>query len=175
MKRHNNILLSAPNSKDIPQTLSIKTSKLPGRMGFGIAVPSPGEAIPYLQITQGLQINRIGDLNTFGFKTVIDLGTNEEIAKKHRAETEELGMHYINISVKGFIPTVRQVKYFTQVVVSFSSDNLLIYAPNSKLLGTMWAAHQINLGAPIDYAINQGKKLGMEVAQETILRNRHGL
>jgi protein tyrosine phosphatase (PTP) superfamily phosphohydrolase (DUF442 family) len=174
MTRHDDIVLTTPGGKSLPQTLTYMTSKLPGRMGFGIAIPNPGQAIPYLQATRGHQINRIAELKAFGFETVIDLGTPEKTAKLHRAETEALGMRYINIPVNGAVPSQEQVNDFTQKVVDASSDMLLVYAPTSALLGTMWAAYRINLGAPIEFAIRQGNKLGMEAEQETALRNRSG-
>lgn len=172
VNRHNDIVLTTPDGIPVPQTLSLKTSKLPGRMGYGIAVPDPGRAIPYLQATHGRQINRIAELHSFGFKTVIDLGTPEKTAQLHRSETEALGMRYINIPVNGAVPSQKQVDDFTQKVVDASDDMLLVYAPNSVLLGTMWAAYRINLGAPVEFAMNQGRKLGMEPEQEAILRNR---
>ncbi len=175
MNRHDDVVLTTPGGKPLPQTLTYKTSKLPGRMGYGIAIPDPGRAIPYLQATSGHQINRIAELKTFGFEAVIDLGTPEKTAQLHRSETEELGMRYISIPVDGKIPSQKQVNDFTQKVVDASSDMLLVYAPNSALLGTMWAAYLINLGAPVEFAIKQGNELGMEVEQEAIIRHRSGL
>jgi len=172
MNRHDDAVLTTPNGKPLPQTLTYETSKLPGRMGYGIAIPDPGRAIPYLQATRGRQINRIAELKAFGFETVIDLGTPEETAQLHRSETEALNMRYISIPVDGAVPSQEQVNNFSQKVVDASSDMLLVYAPDSALLGTMWAAYRINLGAPIEFAINQGKKLGMEAEQEAVLRNR---
>ena len=172
VSRHNDLILTTSDGKAVPQTLTNKSSKLPGRMGYGIAIPDPGQAIPYLQATSGRQINRIAKLHDFGFETVIDLGTPEKTAKLHRSETEALGMRYFNIPVNGAVPSQEQVDEFTQKVVDASSNMLLVYAPNSALLGTMWAAYRINLGAPIEFAIKQGKKLGMVTNQEAILRSR---
>ncbi len=141
-------------------------------MGYGIAIPDPGRAVPYLQATRGRQINRIAELKVFGFETVIDLGTPEETAHLHRLETEALRMRYFNIPVDGVVPSQEQVNDFTQKVIDASNDMLLVYAPDSALLGTMWAAYRINLGAPVDLSVKQGKELGMEAEQEAILRNR---
>ncbi|MES9872551.1 MAG: hypothetical protein ABW146_05535 [Candidatus Sedimenticola sp. 6PFRAG7] len=172
VSRHNSMVLRAPGDESVPQTLSYKTSKLPGRMGYGITIPDPGRAIPYLEATRGYKINRIAELKAFGFETVIDLGTSEKTANLHRQETEALGMRYISIPVKGLVPSQEQVNYFTQQVIDASDDMLLVYSPSSELLGTMWAAYRINLGAPIDFAIKQGKKLGMKAKQEAVVRNR---
>ena len=143
-------------------------------MGYGIAIPDPGRAVPYLQATRGRQINRIAELKIFGFETVIDLGTPEKTARLHQLETEALKMRYFSIPVDGVVPSQDQVDDFTQKVIDASNEMLLVYAPDSALLGTMWAAYRINLGAPVDFAIKQGKDLGMEAAQEAILRNRSG-
>ncbi|MCP3665289.1 MAG: hypothetical protein GY696_22785 [Gammaproteobacteria bacterium] len=97
------------------------------------------------------------ELKHFGFETVIDLGTPEGTAYLHQSETEALGMRYISISVNGVVPSQEQVDHFTQKVVDSSSDMLLVYSPNSALLGTMWAAYRINLGAPVEFAMKQGK------------------
>ena len=172
VNRHNDIVLTAPRGISAPRSPTYKTTKLPGRMGYGIAIPDPGRAIPYLQATHGRQINRIAELKTFGFETVIDIGTPEKTAYLHRSETEALGMRYISIPVDGVVPSKKQVNDFTQNVINASDDMLLVYAPNSALLGTMWAAYRINLGAPIEFAIKQGRDLGMEPDQESTLRNR---
>ncbi len=171
MKRHSKILHTDSDGKTISQSLNVKTSKLPGQMGYGIAIPDPGQAIPYLQATGGRPFNRIAELKSFGFETVIDLGTAEKTAKLHRQETEALGMRYISIPVDGIQPNQQQVNEFTQRVIDASNNMLLVYSPSSELLGTMWAAYRINLGAPIDFAINQGKALGMSDDQEVILRS----
>lgn len=172
VNRNDGAVLTSPDGKPLPQTLTLKTAKLPGRMGYGIAIPDPGRAIPYLQTTRGRQINRIAELKAFGYETVIDLGTPAKTARLHQMETEALGMHYISIPVADVMPTQEQVNEFSQNVIDASSNMLLVYAPNSALLGTMWAAYRINLGAPIEFAIQEGRKLGMRTDQETILRNR---
>jgi len=81
-------------------------------------------------------------------------------------------MRYISIPIDGLVPSQEQVDDFTQKVIDASKDMLLVYAPSSALLGTMWAAYRINLGAPVEFAINQGKKMGMGPNQEATLRNR---
>ena len=172
MNRHDDAVLTTTGGKPLPQTLTYKTSKLPGSMGYGIAIPDPGLAIPYLQATRGHQFNRIAELKIFGFETVIDLGTQKKTAHLHQLETEAVGMRYISIPIDGVVPSREQINDFTQKVIDASNDMLLVYAPDSALLGTMWAAYRINLGAPIEFAIKQGRKLGMGPNQEAILRGR---
>lgn len=174
VNRDDSEILTTPDGRVLPEILTHHSSKLPGRMGYGIAIPDPGRAIPYLRATMGRPLNRIGELSAFGFKTVIDLGTPEKSARHHRQETEALGMRYINIPVEGNLPSQEEVEGFTQHVVDASHGMLLVYAPRAELLGTMWAAHRMNLGAPTGFALREGKELGMKPDQEIVLRNRYG-
>ncbi|MES9991618.1 MAG: hypothetical protein ABW098_06655 [Candidatus Thiodiazotropha sp.] len=174
VNRDDSVIPTTPDGKALPHILSHDLSKLPGRMGYGIAIPDPGRAIPYLQATMGRPLNRIGELNAFGFKTVIDLGTAEKSARKHQLETEALGMRYISIPVDGNLPSREQVEDFTQHVVDASHGMLLVYAPRAELLGTMWAAYRMNLGAPTGFAVNEGRGLGMKPDQEVALQQRYG-
>ena len=172
MNRPDTVIIGLSDGKPVSETLSLETSKLPGRMGYGIAVPNPGQAIPYLKATYGRPINRIGELKAFGFGTVIDLGTPPDTARKHREETEALGMRYFNIPIEGPTPSPEQAKLFTIMIIDKSTYPLLVYAPTSYLLGVMWASYLINLGAPLEFAIEEGKALGMMPNQEKELRKR---
>ncbi|MEW8506815.1 MAG: hypothetical protein AB2598_08900 [Candidatus Thiodiazotropha sp.] len=172
--RDDSEILTTPDGEVLPQVITQHSSKLPGRMGYGIAIPDPGRAIPYLQATMGRPLNRIAELHAFGFKTVIDLGTPEKSARLHRQETEALGMRYISIPVPGNLPSREDVEDFTQHVVDASHGMLLVYAPRAELLGTMWAAYRMNLGAPAGFAVREGRELGMMPDQEIVLRDRYG-
>ena len=165
---------TGPDGEPLPQVLDQESAKLPGRKGYGIAVPEPGNAVPYLQATYGRPLNRIGELKTFGFASVIDLGTPVETARLHRAETETVGMRYFSIPVEGDTPSAEQARFFSRIVYESTRGPLLVYAPTASLLGTMWASHRINHGAPLDFAIKEGKLLGMTGEQEAVLRKRAG-
>jgi protein tyrosine phosphatase (PTP) superfamily phosphohydrolase (DUF442 family) len=172
MNRSDTVVLSTADGKPVSGALGPETSKLPGRLGYGIVVPDPGKAIPYLKATYGRQISSIGELKDFGFEAVIDLGTPPDTANKHRHETEALGMRYFSIPVDTSMPTLEQTKHFNRMVIDNSHHPLLVYAPTAALLGTMWASYRANLGAPIGFAIEEGRALGMMRDQEAELRRR---
>lgn len=150
-----------------------EASKIPGRVGYGIAVPDPGRAVPYLEATQGRRINRIGELKTLGYKTVIDLGTAPDTARLHRAESEAVGLRYFNIPIEGDFPDRDQVDRFSQLIVQSARDPILVYAPTPGLLGFMWASYRIGyLGAPPSFALEEGRSLGMTREQGAALLER---
>jgi len=103
---------------------SHELSKLPGRMGYGIVVPEPGRAVPYLEATYGRRINRIGEFKSLGYETVIDLGTPAETARLHRAETEAADMQYFNIPIKGDMPNREQMDRFGRLIIEQSKRHL---------------------------------------------------
>jgi protein tyrosine phosphatase (PTP) superfamily phosphohydrolase (DUF442 family) len=172
VNRLDTVVMNRTDGKPLSGNLSLETSMLPRRMGYGIVVPDPGQAIPYLVATHGREISRIGDLRVFGFQTVIDLGTPPEIARKHRQETEASGMRYFNIPLDGSTPSLEQAERFSRLVIENSQHPLLVYAPTSALLGAMWASYRISLGAPLGFAIKEGRALGMMPGQEAKLRKR---
>ncbi len=158
--------------RPVVESLILKSMKLPGRMGYGIAVPEPGRAIPYLLATSGRPVKRIDKLKDLGFRSVIDLGTPEATARLHRSETEAVGMQYFNIPVEGDIPNEKQTDSFNRVVVNAHNGPLLVYAPRAALLGMMWASYHLSLGAPLEFALREGRSLGLSAEQEMELRNR---
>ncbi len=172
MTRHSQEILSSPNGNPVSTRLNLQTAKLPGRKGYGIAVIGPGQAVPYLQATYGRPLNRISELKTFGFNTVIDLGPSQETARKHEAETRTAGMLYFTIQVNGNTPTSEQVTEFNQIVSNTKNGSVLVYAPQAASLGAMWAFHRFSLGGPIAFSISQGRLLGLTSKQEAELYMR---
>ncbi len=170
MNRDEDPAIASVTSETGRQLSDREASKLPGRMGYGLAVPDPGHAIPYLRATYGRRINRIGELESLGYKTVIDLGTPSETARFHRAETEALGMRYVNIPIEGSLPTREQTERFSRLIVDSGRYPLLVYAPTAELLGAMWASYRIGyLGAPRAFAIEEGRSMGMTQEQGAAL------
>ncbi len=163
--------LTGPDGTPVEQVLSLANMKLPGRMGYGIAVPDPGRAVPYLLATFGQPLDRIRDLSIFGFRAVIDIGTKPAEAKRHEAETRDAGMRYFNILFTGGAPSAGQVTQFSEIVLDPGNAPLLVYAAKAELIGAMWAAYRLNLGAPLEFSIHEGKRLGMTQDQEAALRS----
>jgi protein tyrosine phosphatase (PTP) superfamily phosphohydrolase (DUF442 family) len=155
----------------VARNFGLNAAKLPGKMGYGLAILEPGRATPYLNATHGRPLNHIRDLSALGFKAVIDLGTVVETAALHRAETESVSMHYFTIPISGEMPSREQVERFGKLVLKAADGPILVYARTPGLLGTMWASYRIGaLGAPFDFSINEGRLLGMTSEQAVALK-----
>jgi len=164
--------VNAPDGTPLELSLSLRSAKLPGEMGYGIAIPDPGQATPYLLATYGRPVNRIAELKTYGFAAVIDLGTSQQTARLHKAETESVGMTYFNIPIDGDTPTREQVKQFREMVLASAKAPLLVYAPTARLLGFTWAAYRLSFGTSLNFALIEGRDLGLTPEQESELRKR---
>ncbi|MEN8195249.1 MAG: hypothetical protein ABFS30_01895 [Pseudomonadota bacterium] len=143
-----------------PIPAGLEAARLPGEAGYGIAVFRPDMAIPYLRATNGRRIARIGQLKEAGFVAIIDLGT-PAAAGLHRVETETLGMQYVNIPAIGGMPTAKQVELFTETIEDPANRPLVVYAPESSLLGNMWVLHRLGQGAYRGTALGEGLTFGV--------------
>ena len=172
MSSRRDTAITTGDGRPLEHTLNFRSMKLPGRMGYGIAVPEPGRAIPYLLATHGRPLTRIKDFKIFGFRAVIDLGTPAPTARRHRAETEAAGMQYFSIPINGIIPNPEQTGIFNRLAINANNGPLLIYAPRAELLAIMWASYRLSLGSPLEFALSEGRAMGLTKRQETELRNR---
>lgn len=161
-----------PEGHSIEHTINLANMKLPDRMGYGIAVPEPGRAIPYLLATFGQPINRIQDLKIFGFRSVIDLGTPSSSAKHHREESEGVGMTYFNIPDVKTLAAPQTSQRFIDILLNPANTPLLVYAAKADLIAVMWASYRLHMGSPVDFSITEGRILGLTGEQEEMLRSR---
>lgn len=143
-----------------PIPAGVQAARLPNEAGYGIAVFRPDMAVPYLRATNGLRIARIGQLKEAGFVAIIDLGT-PAAAGLHRAETGALGMRYVSIPATGGMPTAEQVELFSNTIEDPANRPLVVYAPESSLLGNMWVLHRLGQGAYRGTALGEGLIFGV--------------
>ncbi|NQU56896.1 MAG: hypothetical protein HQ513_06645 [Rhodospirillales bacterium] len=160
----------AADGRPVEQSLGHKSMKLPGKMGYGIAVSGPGRAIPYLLATFGQPVTRISEFKIFGFHSVIDLATPASTAALHRAETEAVDLRYFNIPIEGNMPSSKQSAAFKQIILNANNGPLLVYAPRAALIAVMWASYRLSIGSPLEFVLSEGKSLGLSGEQETELR-----
>ena len=112
----------------------------------------------------GLQV-----LLKFGFKTVIDLRTEEEGAIREKHAVERAGMQYINIPTTGAGINQQQLEAFTQAIDA-SEKPILVHCASGNRAGAMWASYQISQGVELEKAIKAGRKAGMRKGLEEKVR-----
>jgi len=135
--------------------------KVPQAMGYGIAVKSLAEAVPYLDATGGLAANSIDQLAGLGYAAVIDLGTPPSVATLHRAETESLDMRYFNIPGDDKAGTGKDIATFAAIVNDSANLPLLVFGRSKQGLGKIWADFRLSQGADEATANREGRLLGL--------------
>ncbi len=135
--------------------------KVPRAMGYGIAIKSPDQAVPYLDATGGLAANSIGQLAGLGYAAVIDLGTPPSVAALHRAETENLSMRYFNIPGADKAQAGKDVARFAAIVTDRANLPLLVFGRSKQTLGRMWVRFRLAQGADEAHANREGRLLGL--------------
>lgn len=107
-------------------------------------------------------------LRKFGFKTIIDLRTEEEGSDDERKAVAWAGMHYINIPVTGDGIDAQQLEAFTKAIKS--AKPILVHCASGNRAGAMWASYQISQGVELEKAMKEGRKAGMLPALEEKVR-----
>ncbi|MDH3761213.1 MAG: hypothetical protein OEU50_09535 [Gammaproteobacteria bacterium] len=158
--------------RPIPQTLDLESIRLPGSFGYGMVVVEPGQGIPYLQSTFGRPISQIEDLRAFGIRTVIDLGSGDTFSEVKLNDGKPRSLRNFNIPVEPMAPSVTQIENFHDLLLDAGNRPLLVVAPSAEILAVTWAAYRLHLGAPLAYAIYEGKSIGLQSEQESVLRDR---
>jgi hypothetical protein len=69
-------------------------------------------------------------------------------------------------------PSVTQIENFHDLLLDADNRPLLVVAPSAEILAVTWAAYRLHLGAPLAYAIYEGKSIGLQSEQESVLRDR---
>jgi hypothetical protein len=159
----------ASGGRQIPQALDRESTRLPEGFGFGMVVVEPGHAVPYLQSTYGRLIASIEDLHAFGVRTIVDLGPHGEISAAKPADGNPRSLGYFNIPIESSAPGVAQIEYFRDLLLDPGNRPLLVTAPSAEILAITWAAYRLQLGAPLAYAIYEGKSIGLRSELESAL------
>lgn len=111
-------------------------------------------------------------LRKFGFKTVIDLRTEEEGSTKEKYAVERAGMQYRNIQITSAGINPQQLAAFTQAIES-AEKPILVHCASGNRAGAMWATYQISQGVELEKAIKAGRKAGMRPGLEEKVRAAH--
>ena len=148
--------------------LMLSPMKVPRAAGFGIAVSSKTRAVPYLETTGGLAVNKIGQLAGLGYAAVIDLGTPTRVATLHGRETTGLGMRYFNIPGGKGSWTHKNISQFAAIVNDSANLPLLVFGQSKATLGRIWTGFRLLQGAKDVTAHEEGRNLGLPKGEQIL-------
>ena len=159
----------ASGGRQIPEILDRESIRLPEGFGFGMVVVEPGQGVPYLKTTLGRPIRHIEDLRAFGVRAVVDLGSQDGVSEVKSISGNAQSLGYFSILVESMGPAIAQIEYFEDLLLDPTNRPVLVIAPTAEILAVTWTAYRLQLGAPLAYAIYEGKSIGLRFEQEAAL------
>ena len=120
----------------------------------------------------------LADIQKAGFKTIINLRTEQEGSLEEKPKVEALGLEYHNIPIGSDGISKEQVALFEKILGNSESRPVFVHCASSNRVGAMWFIHQV-LGEGKDEvaALEEAKKAGLKPnlegqAKEFVEKNR---
>ena len=120
----------------------------------------------------------LADIQKAGFKTIINLRTEQEGSLEEKPKVEALGLEYHNIPIGSDGISREQVALFEKILGDSKTHPVFVHCASSNRVGAMWFIHQV-LGEGKDEAsaLEEAKKAGLKpslegTAREFVEKNR---
>jgi uncharacterized protein (TIGR01244 family) len=120
----------------------------------------------------------LADIQKAGFKTIINLRTEQEGSLEEKPKAEALGLEYHNIPIGSDGISKEQVALFEKILGDSTTHPVFVHCASSNRVGAMWFIHQV-LGEGKDEAsaLEEAKKAGLKpslegTAREFVEKNR---
>jgi uncharacterized protein (TIGR01244 family) len=112
------------------------------------------------------RLENFAQLKADGIKAVLNLRTpGEHRAEEEKATVEKAGMKYFNIPVVYATPTDAQADEFLKITDDPANRPMFIHCTAAIRVGAFWAIRRaMRDGMPIDAAIEDGRKVGLQGA-----------
>jgi uncharacterized protein (TIGR01244 family) len=120
----------------------------------------------------------LADIKEAGFKTILNLRTEEEGSLDEKPKVEALGLEYFNIPIGSDGITKESVELFSKIVNDAEARPLFIHCASSNRVGALWYIHRVlSEGADEDAALEEARKAGLKPnleprAREFVEKNR---
>jgi len=120
----------------------------------------------------------LADIQKAGFKTIINLRTEQEGSLEEKPKVEALGLEYHNIPIGSDGISMEQVALFEKIFGDSANRPVFVHCASSNRVGAMWFIHQV-LGEGKDEAsaLEEARRAGLKPnleggAKEFVEKNR---
>ena len=103
----------------------------------------------------------IGHLKEQGFKTVIDLRSENEGLAEEKASVEGQGLRYVSVPMTAASFTLADARKVKSVIEDPASGPVLLHCASSNRVGGVIAVIEAKNGKSLEQAIEEGKKAGL--------------
>lgn len=132
-------------------------------------------AAPYVGTGGIVDEQSFTELSKLGFKTVINLNTEDEGATQESKRAKAASLTYISIPVPTRAPSPEQVAEFSKYVNDPKHYPILVHCISANRVGAMWALYRAANGVPPEIAVQEGRTVGLKPSREGAVRQRLNL
>lgn len=148
----------------------------------GIPASVDGALIPaYRLIAPGVAAagqptaEALGKLKEMGFRTVVNLRTEQEGAAQERPLVEARGLRYVSVPVSPATFSLADVEAVEKVLADAGAQPVLLHCASSNRVGAVWAVIQARQGKSLAEAEAAGAAAGMRPNMQQAVRRVLGV
>ena len=102
------------------------------------------------------------EIQNLGFKTIIDLRSETELAMDNEADrVQQLGLRYFSLPVAKDWPSAGLLKQFSELINNADNHPVLVHCRSGNRVGFIWGLHQLAMGVDAQTAVTEAKAIGL--------------
>lgn len=124
--------------------------------------------VNYKRLHQGLAAGgtlspeALRELKAMGFKTIVDLRTEDEGTAQERAAVEQLGLRYVSVPVTPATLSLEDVKLVARVLGDAAAAPVLLHCASSNRVGGVYGVVQVLDGKSLPEAEAAAREAGLK-------------
>lgn len=150
------ILSPALASKGAP------TYQVPAKEIVGDLLRNYTPFLPHLATSGAFKPDRLAEIKTLGFKSILDMRTPAEGVADIRKAAKDLDIGFANIPVGKSAPSSEDLKQFSAWVENSDNYPALVYCASGNRVGLVWGMYQVQRGVSLVDAFRQAQAIGMK-------------
>ncbi len=104
----------------------------------------------------------LAQLKALGFKTVVNLRTDQEGAKDEEAVVKAAGLAYVSVPVTAETLSRADADAVGRVLDDPTAGPVLLHCASANRVGALWALLQVRQGKTLDEAEAEGRAIGLK-------------
>lgn len=133
-------------------------------------IPSYRVIEPGLAVAGQPSPEALGRLKEMGFRTVVNLRTQQEGAAQERPVVEAQGLRYVSVPVSPATLGLADVQAVEGVLADPAARPVLLHCASSNRVGAVWAVIQARKGKSLAEAEAAGAEAGMRPNMQGVVR-----
>ncbi len=147
------LAVAAPVAAEPPQT--VEAASIPDYRLLQPGLATAGQPAP----------EALAKLKDMGFRTVVNLRTEQEGTAEEQKVVEAQGLRYVSVPVTAESLSLADAAAVEKVLKDPTSGPVLLHCASSNRVGALWALIQAREGKSLDDALAAGREAGLRSPQ----------